>query len=580
MPLLAGLTWQERMVDVPERSSLFPHLKLDELLSEVQTRLQLIVDSRDRMDALLQAVVGVGTELELELVLRRIVEAAVWLVDARYGALGVVGEDGGLAEFIPVGLDDAQIGAIDHWPEGRGLLGELITHPRPLRMADIAEHPNSSGFPAGHPPMRAFLGAPVQVGGNVYGNLYLTDKRGGGAFDPDDEALVIALAAAAGVAVDKARLYAEARRQQQWLQATGEVTRHLLSDEPPEQVLGLITDLALEMAGADLIVLALPADGGSHLVIRHASGNGAPATIGLALPVHASVSGTVMASGEPLSVDDFSTDERVATDARRELGLGPAVVFPLGTPGHVRGVMTAGRVPGSMPLSADAVEMVTTFAAQAAIGLELAEHRRDAARMAVFADRDRIAQDMHDLIVQRLFATGMTLQSALAQMGEGAPASRVRQAVEALDGTIRDIRSTIFTLESHDETHEPGLRAQVMAVADEMAQALGFAPSLHLNGALDTVVPAAVAEALLLALREALANAAKHARASAVAVTIQAGRDLLLAVQDNGVGPTETGRRSGLAHLADRARKLGGEMRLLPAEGGGTRMQWRVPLDG
>jgi GAF domain-containing protein len=266
---------RERLVEVPERSSLFPHLRLDELLSELQVRLQLIVDTRDRMDALLQAVVGVGSELELELVLRRIVEAAVRLVDARYGALGVVGENGRLAAFIPVGLDDAQITAIDHWPEGRGLLGELIAHPQALRTPDIAAHPSSSGFPAGHPPMRTFLGAPVQIRGTVYGNLYLTDKRGGGPFDSDDEALVAALASAAGVGVDKARLYADARRQQQWLEGISEVTRLLLSDASPGQVLGLITDLALEMAGADLVVLALPAGGGDDLRIEHASGIGA-----------------------------------------------------------------------------------------------------------------------------------------------------------------------------------------------------------------------------------------------------------------------------------------------------------------
>jgi hypothetical protein len=168
-----------------------PHLKLDELLSQLQARLQAVVDTRDRVNALLEAVVAIGSEVELELVLRRIVEAGVKLVDARYGALGVIGESGKLAEFIPVGLDEAQISAIDHWPEGKGLLGELITRPRALRMPVIAAHPDSSGFPAGHPPMRGFLGAPVQIRGVVYGNLYLTDKRGGEPFDEDDEALVV-----------------------------------------------------------------------------------------------------------------------------------------------------------------------------------------------------------------------------------------------------------------------------------------------------------------------------------------------------------------------------------------------------
>jgi GAF domain-containing protein len=193
---------------------LLPHLRLDELLAELQTRLQAVLDARDRTHALLEAVVAIGGHLELEVVLRRIVEAAVELVSARYGALGVIGEGGTLVEFVPVGLDESQIAGIAHWPEGRGLLGKLITDPRPLRMPDIAAHPESSGFPEGHPPMRSFLGVPVRIRDEVYGNLYLTEKQGGAEFDDEDQALVQALAAAAGVAIENARLYSEARRQQ------------------------------------------------------------------------------------------------------------------------------------------------------------------------------------------------------------------------------------------------------------------------------------------------------------------------------------------------------------------------------
>ena len=565
-------------MDRPARSSLTPHLKLDELLAELQGRLQAVLDTRDRVDSLLEAVVSVGSEVELEAVLRRIVEAAVQLVDAQYGALGVIGEDGQLAEFIPVGLDEQQITQIDHWPEGRGLLGELITHPQPLRTPDIATHPASSGFPAGHPPMRTFLGAPVRIRDTVYGNLYLTDKRGGAPFDEDDEALVVALASAAGAAVDKARLYAESRRQQQWLRASGEVTRRLLFGDPPDLVLGRITDLTLEMAGADLVVLARPGGRGTHLVVEHASGAGADEALGLVLPVQSSVSGSVMASGMPMAIEDFSADERVAQAAREHLGLGPAVVFPLGAPGNVRGVLTAGRSPGSLPLSPAAVEMVTAFAAQAAIGLELAERRSDAERVAVFADRERIARDLHDLVIQRLFATGMSLQAATGLMPDGPAADRVRRSVDALDATIHDLRSAIFTLQAQPEPDGLGVRAQIMAVADEMTEALGYPPSLRLDGGLDTGVPPAIAEDLLKALREGLSNAARHARASQVDVTAEIGDDLRLVVQDNGAGLTDTGRRSGLGNLAERASALGGEMTLFPAPGGGTRMEWRVPL--
>jgi signal transduction histidine kinase len=556
-----------------------PHLRLDDLLSQLQVRLQTVLDTRDRVNLLLEAVVGIGSEVELESVLRRIVEAAVQLVDARYGALGVIGENGRLAEFIPVGLDEAQIAAIDHWPEGKGLLGELITRPQPLRVPEIADHPQSSGFPAGHPPMRTFLGAPVQVRDTVYGNLYLTDKRDGNTFDEDDEALLMALAAAAGAAVDKARLYAEARRQQQSLQAIADVTGRLLSDVTPEEVLNLITKLTRELAGADLAVLALRASTGEHLVIEHASGINADQAIGLILPTGASVSGIVMTTGKPLFIDDFSTDQRVATAARQHLGLGPAMVFPLGPPGSVRGVLTAGRSPGSKPLSAAAVDVATTFAAQAGIGLELAEHRRDAERVAVLADRDRIARQLHDLVIQRLFATGMSLQATVGMLPEGQAAARITQAVDALDETIRDIRSSIFMLQAQPDQDAPSLRARVLQVIDEMTQALDFAPSLRLSGPLDGAVPENVGHELLLALREALSNVTRHASATKIDVSMEVGRDLVLIVQDNGSGIGDTTRRSGLANLEERARSLGGLLTLGSGEDGGTKLHWHVPLD-
>jgi two-component system, NarL family, sensor histidine kinase DevS len=567
-------------VEMHGSGPLLPQLRLDDLLAELQARLQTVVDTRDRSHALLEAVVAVGGHLDLEGVLRQIVEAAVRLVSARYGALGVVGEGGRLAEFVPVGLDEAQIAAIAHWPEGRGLLGKLISDPRPLRLSDIAAHPESSGFPDGHPPMRSFLGVPVRVREEVYGNLYLTEKQGGGGFDEEDEALVVALAAAAGVAIENARLYAEARRQQQWLRASAEVTQLLLSEAEPDEVLGLVTRQALQISGADLVVLALPAGNGGQLVIEHACGEGAARALGLVLDAHSSASGIVMASGEPLAIADFSTDPQVAEVAREHMPLGPAVVVPLGPAGDVRGVLTAGRRQGALPLAPPAVQMLITFAAQAGIGLELAGHRHDSQRLALFEDRDRIARDLHDLVIQRLFATGMSLQGATALISDADTARRVEQAVDALDQTIRDIRSAIFELHSRGHTQHPGVRARILAVVEEMTGPLGFAPVLRMAGPIDSQVSDQLASQLLAALREALANAAKHAQASRADVTVEAGTDLVLVVQDNGVGLAGTGRRSGLANLAERASELGGTLRTHTAEGGGTELEWRVPLPG
>jgi signal transduction histidine kinase len=560
-----------------EKARLLPSLRLDELLAELQNRLQAVLATRDRVNALFEAVVAVGTNLDIEQVLRGIVEAAVKLVDARYGAMGVIGEGGRLAEFIPVGLSEAEIRRIHHWPEGLGLLGALIRKPKPVRIADLGGHELSSGFPAGHPPMRSFLGAPIRVRDEVYGNLYLTEKHGGGQFDEEDESLLIALAAAAGVAIENARLYDEARRQQRWMTASAEVTRMLLSGASSAEALELITQASLEISGADLVVLALPTPDRLQLQIDHAAGEGARGALGLVLPAEGSASGFVLANGELLALESFSEDERVARLARERMRLGPAVVLPLGTPGNVRGVLTAGRVPGSMPLAAAAIDMLTTFATQAAIAVELAEHRKQAEQVAVFEDRDRIARDLHDLVIQRLYATGMSLQGSLSMIAPPA-AERVSQAVDNLDETIREIRSSIFALQSRPEPSLPGLRARILAVADEMTGMLGFPPTLQLDGRLDEEVPDDVADQLLSAMREALSNVARHANASRADVIVRAAGELTLIVRDDGMGIKDTGRRSGLSNLEQRATKLGGSMRIDTREEGGAELEWRVPL--
>ena len=564
-------------MESPGSRPVMPQLRLDDLLAELQARLQTVLTTRDRVHALLEAVVAVGSQLDLEVVLRQIVEAATGLVNARYGALGVVGDGGGLAEFIPVGLTEAEIARIHHWPEGRGLLGELITNPRPLRLADIAGHPNSFGFPDGHPPMQSFLGVPVRIRDEVYGNLYLTEKENGDQFDDEDEAVVVALAAAAGVAIENARLYEEGRRRQRWLQASAEVTRRLLSGTPPNEVVELVTQQVLEMSGADLATLALPEGERRELVIRHAAGEDAAETLGLLLP-QTSLSAEVLANGEPVTVEDFSQDERVALVARERMQLGPAVIFPLGARGNVSGVLTVGRRPGAMPLTHAATEMVGSFAAQAGVALELAHARRDAEQVTVLQDRERIARDLHDLVIQRLYATGMSLQGALPLIARPEVADRVTRAVDALDDTIGEIRSAIFALQSRHDLKQPALTERILDVLQEMTGPLGFAPSLSLSTALDNQMPPEVGDQALYVLREALSNAARHADASRVDVRVQAGSDLVVVVSDDGVGLGNSTRRSGLANLAERAGQLGGTLQVGPAGDRGTELRWQVPL--
>jgi signal transduction histidine kinase len=565
-------------VESAEPHPLLPSLRLDELLDELQVRLQAVLSTRDRVYSLLEAVVAVGSSLDLEVLLRSIVETAVSLVDAQYGAMGVISEGGGLADFIPVGIGAEEIAAIDHWPQGKGLLGLLITDPKPLRLADIAGHRESFGFPAGHPPMKTFLGVPIRIRDEVYGNLYLTEKRGGGQFDAEDEAMLVALAAAAGVAIENARLYEEARRQQRWLSATAEVTRHLLSGADLSDALSMITEKALEMTGADLVMVTLPMADDSHVRIEHAAGAGADQALGLVTPLENSVTQSVIRSGERLSIADYPSDDRVAGTIKASLPIGPLVAVPLGGPGKVRGVLSAGKRKGTMPLSPAAADMLATFAAQAAIALELAEHRRQAEQMAVFEDRDRIAKDLHDLVIQRLYATGMSLQGVTSLIGSPEVAERVSRSVDALDDTIKEIRSAIFALQTHAAAKPADMRARILFVAQEMAQALAFPPALHLQGSLDAPIPEEIIEQMLTALRESLSNAARHASASNVAVTVAVAEELVLTVKDDGVGIAPGGRRSGLRNLEQRAAALGGSLRINVPEGGGTELVWRVPL--
>jgi signal transduction histidine kinase len=563
----------------PRLDSALPQLRLDDLLAELHSRLEAIIATRDRMRGLLEAVIAIGSGLELETMLRRIVEAAVGLVDARYGALGVIGDDQRLSEFIPVGLEPDEIAGIHHWPQGEGILGLLVKNPRSMRLADLSAHPESSGFPDGHPEMRSFLGVPVRVRERVFGNLYLTEKQGGGEFTEDDEAILTALGAAAGVAIENARLYDEARRQQDWLRASGELTIQLLSGATPSAVLEALTRQALTLSGADLVTLALPDDDGRRLTLEFAEGSGADHARGLVVPAADSLSGKVLATGERLTVDDFASDERTASAARYPMGhIGPAVLFPLGTPGNVRGVLTMGRRAGRQPFSLRVTEMIEAFAGQAAVALELAARRADAEHLSVLEDRDRIARDLHDLVIQRLYATGMSLQGTLPMTTRPEVASRIRDSVDAMDDTIKDIRATIFELQARRPAGS-SLRAEILVLIDEMTAMLGFAPTLRLGSGLAAPVPGEIAEHLIAVLREALSNVARHAGATTVSVTVDVATGMLsLLVRDNGCGIPEGAHRSGLRNMAGRAEKLGGEFRLSPAEGGGTELEWRVPV--
>jgi signal transduction histidine kinase len=560
-----------------------PQLRLDELLEEVQARLDAVRGTRDRVHNLLEAVLSVGSELDLEQVLRSIVQAAAVLVDARYAALGVIGPDGRrLADFHTVGVTDDQITEIGNFPEGHGILGELIRNPEPLRLAKLSDHPASYGFPPHHPPMNTFVGVPIRVRDQVFGNLYLTEKRGGAQFDDEDESVLATLAVAAGVAIDNARLYEESRLRERWLRASAEITHSIMSGSDRAQVLRLIAERAREITGAELAVVAVPTDGtdaDDTLTVELALGREADAHQGLVLPVRASLIGRAFATATTVTSADITQDDRVSSGPPRFTGFGPAVAVPIGSGDGVRGVVLLVREAGQTVFTEQRTEPLKSFAGQAAVAMELAERRRDAERIAVLQDRDRIARDLHDLAIQRLFATGMTLQSAGRFIEHPGAAERVSRAVDDLDETIKIIRSTIFGLRSRETGAGTGLRARAVRVVGEAAPVLGFAPGLRMDGLLDTRVPRETADHAIAVLSEALTNVVRHARAGRADVVLATdGRELRLEVVDNGVGIPPEGRRSGLRNMAERASQLGGDLTWTTPPAGGTRLVWRVPV--
>jgi signal transduction histidine kinase len=550
-------------------------LDLQSLLHEVVERVESVALLADRVQALLHAVVAIGSQLDLDAVLERIAQTAAELANAKYAALGVLDASGNqLSRFITVGIDDETRRGIGEEPKGRGVLGVLIDEPRPIRLANIADHERSFGFPPNHPPMRTFLGVPVTVRGEAFGNLYLTEKRDGGEFSREDEQIVLALASAAGLAVQNARLYEESRRREQWLAAVSDIITRLLSGASAADVFPDIVEHARHLADADIALLELPtADGGMRIVA--ADGRGADELRGAIIP-RGAIAMEAMQSGAPAAVPDAQVDDRVS-DALRQAGVGPVLYVPLGTADEVLGTLIVARVGDQQGFGENMLQLVDSFAGQAAIALRLGAGAADREQLAVLGDRDRIARDLHDLVIQRLFATGMSLQGALRGMPED-KVERVRRAVEDLDETIVAIRSSIFELQPSTPAPGDGVRAAVLGVARSSSSALGFEPKVTFRGPVDTIVPAEAATQLLAVLREALANVARHARASEVTVDLSADEGQVeLVVADNGVGFDEPARRGGLSNMEARATELGGSFSATPGQVG-TAVTWTVPI--
>lgn len=543
------------------------------LLREFVDRADELVRSQEHVEGLLAAVMSLAEDLSLEAVLDRVVQSACELVGARYGALGVIGDDQQLSHFITVGIDEEGVRLIGDLPTGHGVLGHLIREPKPLRLHDLGEHPIAVGFPPNHPPMKAFLGVPVRVRSEVFGNLYLTEKTDGQDFTAEDEDLAVALAAAAGVAIQNARLFEDSCRRQRWLEAGMETSDKLMARPRPDaENLDLIAERALRASASVLSVIAAPNGDGTARCRTSVGAQSLPG--GQELPA-STVLAEVLESGESKAIADPA---EVFGPVLAEK-LGPVLVAALGHAGigEANGVLILGRPAGGTRYTDVDVEQSAVFASRIGLALDLLRANRLREEHALFIDRERIARDLHDLVIQRLFAAGLSIQGLRRYTTEPLAHERIASVTAELDGSIGQLRDTIYSL--HTRPADPELLSgRILRAVQEAANAAGFLPKIQLSGPVDTAVPSDVAEQLLPVLYESVSNAVRHSGADDISVALAAGEgEVVLTVRDNGRGFENPGRISGLDNMKTRASQLGGDCLIHSTPGKGTSVTWMVP---
>lgn len=535
---------------------------------------ETMMTSQSRMRDLIRVNNDLTSNLDLPTVLRRIVEAGTELLNARYAAMGVIGHERRLEQFIHVGMDSDIVDRIDHLPEGKGLLGVLIDDPRPVRLATIASDGRSSGFPAHHPPMESFLGVPIRVRDVVYGNLYLTDSLNG-AFSADDEEMAKALAATAGIAIENARLFEDSAYRGRWASALAEIARRLMKDDGEEH-LGMIAEQVRSLADADLVSIGVINASGDEVIVERASGTGAADLMTMSFPLGGTFAGDAIAAGKPIFVTELSEfeDHGLAQQAL----LGNALVIPFGGRGHPSGVLTLSREIGRLPFSTPDLELGVSFASHISVAIDRAESRHTRRRVAVLEDRSRIARDLHDHVIQRLFAAGLNLQAAAAD-ADTDTAGRVMAQIEEIDGAIAQIRQSIFAMQRGMDPTTVSLRARILEIVDRVENQLASKPRVTFLGPIDLMARADLTDDASAVVAEALANTVRHANASNVEVTASAvSGHLNIEVVDDGTGPGDSPRLSGLGNLRERAVSRGGVFEIHQVATGGTRVFWSVPV--
>jgi signal transduction histidine kinase len=529
------------------------------------------------------ALRAVASGSQLDATLHDIVQAAVQHVDARYGALGVLTPEGErLDRFVVVGMDEEDRARIGRLPEGHGVLGLLVAEPTALRLDDLGEHPASLGFPPGHPPMQSFLGVPVRVGEALFGNLYLTEKRTGGPFTPADTEIAQALAAVAGMAIENARLAERTESRRKWGQAATEMATALLSGADPDDVLRAVSTRVSALTDADMAgVMSPTADDGDSMTIVTAVGASAGDYEGVRLPLVDTYLGALQEAGVPRLMEDISTmpviGRRAAAVVELTAAFGPGMLTPLGT-GPGRGMLWVLRSSGREPFDPDELNLLSDFAAQATVVLELAHSQQRARRLQVQADRERIARDLHDHVVQRIFATALSLDRLGRSLEAQRPdvAGRLSRSVDDLHGTIARIRTSIFELHEDEDASAAAVRRRLADVLRSVTEGHEVRPDLRIRSEREDLPPDLVLD-LVAVVRELVTNVVRHAEARRVTVEVDITDTACVVVTDDGRGLPAVTVRSGLVNLADRAERRGGQLSTTSSESG-TEIRWSAPL--
>lgn len=534
-----------------------------------------------RQSALLKAGLEISSDLELPLVLQRIVDLAAQLTEARYAALGVIGPGGGINEFITTGVSQAERNAIGHIPVGKGILGLLIQEPRLLRLKDLHDHPQSVGFPPNHPPMTSFLGAPVLARDTVFGNIYITEKEGGDFTEEDEESLLV-LATQAGVAIENSRLYEQSRLQARRLAALREITEVILEGETEDDpLLQLIASTSRELVDATVATIATRGEDDDELVIRVADGDYAGDLIAMSVPLKDSISGVVIQSSKPVITPDAASDIRTYQPMVEVGHMGPAAFVPMGRSGSPFGTLTVARAPGALAFAAEQVELIETFAAQASLAMEYSRLQRQMRRLAVSDERERIATELHDGVIQGLFAMGLNLQATALMIPDPTIQRRIEEVITQLDGSIRDLRNYIFGL-------RPGALAdrQLHQTLRDMATEFQEAAQVRVDLAIDEAVAAELAgragEVVQL-VRESMSNVRRHSNASRAWISLRRkGQAAVLQIRDNGDGFNASASvddsHHGLRNLRRRVASIGGSLELSSTAGKGTTVRAVIPI--